>query len=236
MNQASQVSVRDTRLTPLQKYLDAVLRPDPARARAEIEQLVRGGMDPRAIYLEVLAPAQAEVGRRWANGEVSVAAEHMASTVTRSIMSALAPRMRRQAPRRMRVVLACTESELHSIGTEMLADFLHSDGWEVFNLGARTPLEHLVAFVQEHSPAVVGLSSSLEAHQEEVVATISALKALEPAPLVMVGGSLYDGDRAFALSLGADAFARDAGEAQAFLASRFAECSARSARLQGRHL
>ncbi len=41
------------------------------------------------LYLNVLLPAQAELGRMWLAGEINVAEEHFASQATRMVMAQL---------------------------------------------------------------------------------------------------------------------------------------------------
>jgi len=120
-----------------QRYVDALVAGDLALAERLIED---SGTDIRSLYLQVLQPALYEIGRRWQEAEISVAQEHLATATTQSLMARLAGRFDDRAPRRdRRVLVACAEGELHSIGVRMVADFLEADGWDVLFVGALSP-------------------------------------------------------------------------------------------------
>lgn len=68
---------------------------------------------------------------------------------------------------------------------------------------------------------MVGLSTSLSLHLVEARATVAALRAAGPSPMVIVGGAAYCGDADLGAYVGADAFALDAGETSRLLRERF---------------
>lgn len=207
----------------LERYVDALVRPDPRAAKAVVEDLVQDGQDVRAIYLEVLGPALEEIGRRWQQAQISVAHEHLATATTKAVMARLAPMVgSKDVPVRGRtIVLACSPGELHGVGLRMVADFLEGDGWSVLELGPDTPTADLLSIVASERPDAVGLSTALHSHLDEARQAVAALTALDPRPFVVVGGAAYAGDATLAASVGADGFAADAGTTSALLRERF---------------
>ena len=205
----------------LESYVDSLVRPDPRAARAVVESLVTSGQEPRAIYLDLLGPALVEVGRRWQQARITVAHEHLATASTKAIMARLAPLVGQPPDVGRRVVLACSPGELHGVGLRMVADFLEGDGWEVLELGADTPTADLLAIVSTQLPDAVGLSTALTLHLAEAEHAVRRLKALDPAPFVLVGGAAYVGDPVLAARIRADAYAADAGTASVLLRQRF---------------
>ena len=168
------------------EYVAALVEPDARRARALITEALASGTDPETLYLDVLAPALYEIGLRWERDELGIAAEHLASSVTESAMAELAGRMRRGSPPRGAAIVACVGEELHRIGSRVVADFLEGAGWDVDHLGAMVPVEHLAAAAR--GATVVALSITLPARVPDLVRACAALKALDPAPFVAVGG------------------------------------------------
>ena len=204
-------------------YLRALLAADVPAARAVIDAAVTTGMSSRAIYLDVLQPALYEVGRRWSHAEISVAQEHLATAAAQSAMARLAEGLS-TGPRRIRpgaALVACVSDELHAVGGRMVADFLDADGWNVVYLGQLTPSADLAAMVAEHGAQVVALSAALPERVPRVAEVCAALRALDPAPFVIVGGQAFGGSPERALRTGADAFATDAGDAVRTLQERF---------------
>jgi methanogenic corrinoid protein MtbC1 len=142
--------------------------------------------------------------------------------VTQSVLGMLGPRMR-TAPKdgRLAVVTGSPE-ERHALGVQMVADFLENDGWEVLNLGASTPARDLARMADMERPDVVALSTATPAGLPGAAEAVQALLALEPRPLVVLGGQLWQGRaRADAGMLGADLVVDDARELIALLRERF---------------
>ena len=203
-------------------YLDALLAHDAVAARAVVDAALGGGMAVPEIYLDVLQPALYAIGHSWAVGDFSVADEHSATAVTQSVLGMLGPRMR-TAPKdgRLAVVTGSPE-ERHALGVQMVADFLEGDGWEVLNLGAATPARDLAQLADAERPDVVALSTSTPAALPGAVEAVKALLALDPRPLVVLGGQLWQGPaREEAAGLGADLVVDDPRELIALLRDRF---------------
>lgn len=204
------------------RFADLLVHRPPGEARELALGAVRAGSDPREVYLDMLAPALEEIGERWEHGAVTVAQEHLATAVVASIMATLAPSLEREPAVRQRIVLACTEGELHELGLRMLGDFLEGDGWEVLHLGALTPAKDLATFVAEAEPVAVGLSVTLTTHLEFARTTIAEIRERSGA-YILVGGGAFGGDAAVAREIGADGFAADAGAASKLLREQFGE-------------
>jgi methanogenic corrinoid protein MtbC1 len=204
------------------EYLGALLARDVGAARGAVEAALGGGMAVPDIYLEILQPALYEIGRSWAVGDVSVADEHSATAVTQSVLGMLGPQMR-TAPKdgRLAVVTGSPE-ERHALGVQMVADFLEGDGWEVLNLGASTPARDLARMADAERPDVVALSTATPGGLPGTAEAVQALLALDPRPLLVLGGQLWAGPaRADALGLGADLVVDGPRELVALLRERF---------------
>jgi MerR family transcriptional regulator, light-induced transcriptional regulator len=203
-------------------YLDALRRHDAARARAAVDSALEAGVAVQEVYLGILQPALYEVGQGWAAGELDIAREHYATAVTLTVLGALGPRMR-AAPKDGRLaVVSGSPEERHAVGVQMVADFLESDGWEVLNLGASTPARDLARLADSEQPDVVALSTSTPAGLPGAAEAVAALSALQPRPLVVLGGQLWTGaGRPEAETLGADLVLDDPRELVARLRDRF---------------
>jgi methanogenic corrinoid protein MtbC1 len=136
-------------------------------------------------FIEVLTPALAEVGERWASGSVSVAQEHLASATVRAALQKLLSDQR--ADVHGTAVLACAPGERHEIGLLMLAVMLRSEGWQVAYLGADTPFGDAVALAEGLDATALCLSAasreSARALDRELATT-----ATRDSLAVIVGG------------------------------------------------
>lgn len=202
-------------------YVEAVLAPDARGARRLIDDATDGGIPAHRIYLEVLQPALHEVGRRWESATITVAHEHLATQITQAVLARLAAQLAPGEGGEGRTVLvACSPGERHVLGGQMVADFLEADGWTVLQLGGDTPIEAITEFVEHQGIPIVALSTALPSHALATSAVCAALKRLDPAPLIVVGGQGFGGDRQRALATGADAYAADPAELLRILHAR----------------
>jgi methanogenic corrinoid protein MtbC1 len=204
-------------------YLGALLASDLTGARAVLDGAIADGLPVRRIYLDVLQPTLYEIGRMWSHAQISIAQEHLATAATQSAMARLAERLA-DGPRRVRpgtAIVACVSDELHAVGGRMVADFLEADGWRVAFLGQLTPGQDLAALAAEQGATLVALSAALPQRVPQVADVCAALRRLDPAPWVLVGGQAFGGSAARALRTGANAYAGDAEEAAAAVRERF---------------
>ena len=200
-------------------YLEAVLEPDPFRAREVVRAAADSGLAVEDIYTEVFEPVMVEIGRRWESGAIGVAHEHLAAEVTVSLATELAHRIRRRPDTGRLAIVACSPGERHCIGGLILTALLEADGWEALYLGQSLPLDDLVALVGSEVPDVVALSTTMPEHLGPAREAVTALQDLAEPPLVAVGGQAYAGEAA-ASEVGADVWASTARAAPALLHER----------------
>jgi methanogenic corrinoid protein MtbC1 len=215
---------RDAAAEPVRDgYLGALLASDITGARTVLDSAIAAGMPVRRIYLDVLQPTLYEIGRRWSHAEISIAQEHLATAATQSAMARLAEALS-EGERRVRpgtALVACVSDELHAVGGRMVADFLEADGWRVAFLGQLTPGTDLAALAAEQGATLVALSAALPERVPVVAEACAALRGLDPAPFVLVGGQAFGGSAERALRAGADAYADDAESAVGAVRERF---------------
>jgi methanogenic corrinoid protein MtbC1 len=170
------------------------------------------GASVQDLVQDLLAPAQAEVGRRWETNQWSVADEHAATAITDAVLAALAWRIG-AAEDQGHVVVTCAEGEWHSLPARMVAEMLRAHGWLVTFLGASTPAEHLRRFVDEVGAVGVVVSCSVPIFLGGALRSVQAVQSAGVP--VLVGGRAFGPDDLRARRLGADGWAPDAdGAAQ----------------------
>lgn len=195
----------------LPDYLNALLAGEREAAIEAALRPVRAGVDVLDVHLHVLQPALQEIGRQWERGQITVAAEHLATTITQFVVVRLYAWLSRPTHTRGRLLLTGVEGEYHQIGAHMVADALESDGWSVRFLGSNVPSADVLGSVRAFRPQVLGVSCTMPAHLPRVAALIQALRQTcgPDAPRVLAGGSAFRGSEREALAVGADAWAQD---------------------------
>ncbi|MBY9021336.1 MAG: cobalamin-dependent protein [Candidatus Lokiarchaeota archaeon] len=111
-----------------------------------------------------------------------------------------------------KVVIGTVESDVHSIGKDLVGSFLFSNGFEVFNLGVEVTADQFISKAEEVGADIIGLSSLLTMSMDFQKQVIDALKerGLRDKYKVIVGGSPTSED--WATQIDADGWADDAIE------------------------
>jgi diguanylate cyclase (GGDEF)-like protein len=180
----------DRRLAVIgERYFAALCAADGPTAEAVVVEALGAGVTPIAIQVRVITAAMKRIGELWEQGEMTVADEHIATGLSYRALLPLQEPLQVAPPRsRERVVLAAVAGQTHVLGLGMVADVLEGAGFEVLYLGADVPCGALRAFVAEHMPAIIGLSSTQARDAPGLAAAIVAIHDVHPAARVMLGG------------------------------------------------
>jgi DNA-binding transcriptional MerR regulator len=157
---------------------------ETVRDRLAAEQAERGPLEFAQAYV---LPLLAEVGRRWEQGELSVAAEHLASNLLTAMLGE-ALRAARPAEPCAAIVFATPSGERHALGLFVAALTAAHAGAEPIFLGAGVPEEDLVASVLRSRASVLALG--LVTIDSDVAAEVlQRLRARLPARIeIWIGG------------------------------------------------
>jgi len=181
--------VRRQGLDTADAFRDALIAGDQVQAEDIARGLIEDGIALADLYVDVMYPALVEVGDRWASGELTVADEHLATSIVEALMTRIGGRPDRAPARdRERVVMAGVELEGHVVGLRMLADLAEDAGFDVRYLGASVPLDALLDLVARLQPDVVCLSVSVATPSLSLVEAVEALIGRGDLN-VLVGGS-----------------------------------------------
>ena len=198
------------RTAPWAQRLESRLVEGDERGSLEVlESALRAGNDVAFVYLDVLAPALASIGERWAAGELGIHVEHRASGIALRLIGQVGSRFKHRGVSKGAIVMGAPAGEEHALVISMVADLVRHEGWEVHDLGANMPADAF-AHAVEVSNDVVAVCVGVTVAQalESARSTISAIKRVTDVP-VYAGGAAVRGDVA-ARDLGADHWTGDA--------------------------
>ena len=181
----------DRHLDAMGGQLVAALRAaDGPGAEAVVTEALNAGIAPTAIQVDLISKGMVRIGDLWEQGDVTIADEHVATGLCDRALLALQGPLQVAPPRsRERIVLAAVEGQTHVLGLQMVADVLGGAGYEVLNLGADVPSASLHAFVAEHMPAIVGLSSTQVGDAPRLAGAIVAVHDALRSTRIMLGGN-----------------------------------------------
>lgn len=138
----------------------------------------------------VVATTLEDIGRGWSEQSVTVAQEHLATTVFRRVLGWLLGvyEVRGSAPR---LVVATPPGQEHELGALMVAVSAAAEGWGVVYLGPDLPVAELVAAARQTGARAVGVSLVYLAQGQKVLPALRAIRAGLPddVPLLLGGAA-----------------------------------------------
>ena len=185
---------------------------DAQGALQVVDRAIQAGSDVKSVYLEILSPALARIGERWASGEIDISVEHQATAVALRLQGQLSARCVRRGRKRGEVLLGGPAGERHTLPLAILADLLRLEGWDVYDLGADTPADSFVHAASKVGPGLVAVGISVTS-PDSLASAADAVGALRRAvgdeiPVIVGGPAVSSAEQAFAL--GASHFVPDA--------------------------
>lgn len=180
-------------------------------ALAIVREALSGAESPVDIYVDIFESALYEVGRRWQTKGLTIADEHMATVTTQYILAVLHADLPVGASGRGRAFITGVFGEHHVVGTNIVANVLEEDGWEVRSLGTNLPPETIVAAIRQHGADLLAVSVTMSTSVPGAVELIDAVHAgVTNPPRIIVGGAPFREDPQLWRTVGADGFAADA--------------------------
>lgn len=135
-------------------------------------------LGPIAFSKDVVIPLMHEVGQRWANGTLSIAAEHMVSA---SIRSLLGNGMKMLAPSNhsLKMIFTTPEGELHELGALVAALLAQGQGVRTHYLGPQLPAGDIVHTADRTAADIVCLGSQ-NARSHKGIAYVTKIRQALP--------------------------------------------------------
>jgi methanogenic corrinoid protein MtbC1 len=197
------------------KYLVALLEGNRLAASRLITDAAKAGMPVRDLYLQVLSPAQTELGRMWEQAEIDIAEEHFATATTQMVMAQLYSFLDRKPCNGKTVIAATVTGNHHEIGIKMVADFFEEEGWRAVYLGAAVPPDELAVAVVTFEADLLVLGACMHNQLQGVADAIRVVRATPQASRaqILVGGAGFAETGDLWRTMGADALANGATDA-----------------------
>ena len=193
---------------------NAVVSGDRDKAVQLATEAVSAGVNPEDIITKGLQLGMMTVGEKFSSGEYFLPDMLMAARAMKSALDVLKPLLAKSGlPTLGRVVIGTVQGDMHDIGKNVVATFLGGSGFEVYDLGLNVTPQQFVNAVREKKADILGLSALLTTTMPTMGQTIKDLEkaGLRSRVKVIVGGASVTAE--FARFIGADAHARDGGEA-----------------------
>ena len=186
--------------------------------KEEIEEgtqiLLDRGWEPYRVLQEALVGGMTIVGIDFRDGILFVPEVLMSANAMKAGMAILKPLLAETGAESVgTMVIGTVKGDIHDIGKNLVAMMMEGAGFEVIDIGINNPVESYFEALEEHKPEILGMSALLTTTMPYMKVVIEALveKGDRDKYVVLVGGAPLN--EAFAESIGADAYCRDAAVA-----------------------
>jgi MerR family transcriptional regulator, light-induced transcriptional regulator len=171
--------------------LRALLLFDESRADRVLEEAFAVyGLESVAEHL--VAPAMAQMGDLWHEGQASTPAEHFASNYLRRKLDTIINAAPRPAGGGL-IVLGCAPGDWHELGLQLIHLFLRRRGLNSLYLGQNVPVAQFVEEMERLRPVLVIIAATLLETVPGLVALSEAVQAMRPPqPLFAYGGRIFN--------------------------------------------
>ncbi len=196
-----------------ERIAEHLYRGDHVEVAALVRRALEAGFSPAEV-LSGLTAGMDRVGRDFKAGLLFAPEVLVAARAMQTGMEVLRPLLAETGvPYIGTYLIGTVQGDLHDIGKNLVRMMLEGAGFEVIDLGVDVAPERFVAAVQEHRPAILGMSALLTTTMPAMKRTIEALEkaGLRRAVKVMIGGAPLTAD--YAAQIGADGYAPDAATA-----------------------
>jgi corrinoid protein of di/trimethylamine methyltransferase len=179
-----------------------------------VQQAIDAGTDLNLLINDALILAMDIVGKKFADGVIYVPEMLVSATTMKRGLDIIKPLLESgETEHRGTVVMATVKGDLHDIGKNLVTMMMEGAGFKVIDLGVDVKIENLLETLKGEKAEILGLSALLTTTMPEMQNVIEALQeaGLRNQIKVIVGGAPID--QAFADTIGADGFGKDAVEA-----------------------
>ena len=189
---------------------EAVISGDKAALLSILETRLAEGADPFALVNAELIPAILEVGCKYERKEYFLPQLLRSAEAMQAGFGRLEPLLLAsgQSQQKIPVVMATVEGDIHDIVKNIVCLMLKNHGYEVFDLGKDVPAMRIVEEAERVGARVIGLSALMTTTMVRMADTVKLVRERGLDIRVLIGGAVVT--EAFAASIGADGFSRDA--------------------------
>jgi 5-methyltetrahydrofolate--homocysteine methyltransferase len=180
----------------------------------EVQRAVDAGTDLSLLINDALISAMDIVGKNFADGTIYVPEMLVAATTMKRGLDIIKPLLQSgEIQNRGTIVMGTVKGDLHDIGKNLVTMMMEGAGFKIIDLGVDVKIENLLETLKKEKADILGLSALLTTTMPEMQNVINVMEeaGLRDQVKVIVGGAPID--QAFADTIGADGFGKDAVEA-----------------------
>jgi 5-methyltetrahydrofolate--homocysteine methyltransferase len=152
--------------------------------------LARQNYAPLDIINKILLGGMKVVGELFGAGQMQLPFVLQSAEVMKSAVSHLEQFMEKiDGAEKGKIVLATVKGDVHDIGKNLVDIILTNNGYKVYNLGIKQPVESMIKAYEEHSADAIGMSGLLVKSTVIMKEDLQTLNDRGLQPPVILGGA-----------------------------------------------
>ena len=174
-----------------QDYLSSLLSGEKFTCRQIVQNLIGDKVELKDLYINLFQRSLYEVGELWENNRITVATEHLATTITSNLMTLAYPLIFNTEKIGKKAIITAITNEYHQIGARMVADLMELEGWDTFFLGSNTPIKDLEEMIREKEPDYLALSVAIYFNMSKLEEILKRINLEFPDLQIVIGGQAF---------------------------------------------
>lgn len=198
----------------LQKIQEALSRGDRDEVSKLVTHALEQGMEVKRILDDGLIAGMSIIGARFKNNEIFIPEVLISAKAMQAGTAVLEPHFLKHGIKPIgKVAIGTVKGDLHDIGKNIVSMMLKSSSFDIEDFGIDVPPDKFVNSVKKGGVDILAMSSLLTTSMGAMRDVINMLKnsGMRDKVKIIVGGAPIT--QAFADSIGADAYAKDAASA-----------------------
>ncbi|VTS00153.1 methionine synthase [Tuwongella immobilis] len=153
-------------------------------------ELARETYTPIDIINNILLDGMKVVGELFGSGKMQLPFVLQSAEVMKAAVAALEPFMEKvEGEEKGKIVLATVKGDVHDIGKNLVDIILTNNGYKVYNIGIKQPVENMITAFQENQADAIGMSGLLVKSTVIMKEDLMTLNERGLTPPVILGGA-----------------------------------------------
>lgn len=178
-------------LTKLKDHLYRYLIKGDFDSTKQLYDTYSSTSDSASFFEKILTPVMYKIGDMWANNQLGIADEHVASNIANTLVKMVSSKYA-DIPSKRKIVICVPEGEEHNLGANILETHLSSIGHRVYNLTPTEPHDSIVSFIGSTKPDSVIISITLEDNIKPGQRLVKKILDRYDVPVYVGGQALKD--------------------------------------------
>lgn len=201
-----------TERTTEEKIFDAVVEGDRDGIVAHVKKGIEEGVEPGAIFLNIMTPAIRHLGDLFAERKKFIPHLVASAEAMKRGVDILIPFMEEEKGLKKKgtIVMATVKGDIHDLGKNICCMMLRNFAFEVIDLGKNVPCEDILGAAEKYHADIIGLSALMTTTMMQMKVVRDAVHERALSYRIMIGGAVTT--QKFADQIGVDGYARDVGD------------------------